>query len=99
MRPGFCLPFLLVYYVSGCNSYVANRTDNMYRYLPKPVPINHIEFKARTDRDVHIALALQRSDDYQVYEIVIGRQRNSRSSIRPCIGVSITLEFRLDRTK
>ncbi|KAJ8039556.1 C3 and PZP-like alpha-2-macroglobulin domain-containing protein 8 [Holothuria leucospilota] len=58
-------------------------TTYYYRYLEIPLVTNLIEFEAKANNDVHIALSPSQSSS-DLYEIVIGGWRNTQSVIRRC---------------
>lgn len=58
-------------------------TTYYYRYLQIPLVTNLIEFEAKANNDVHIALSPSQSSS-DLYEIVIGGWRNTQSVIRRC---------------
>ncbi|KAJ8041524.1 C3 and PZP-like alpha-2-macroglobulin domain-containing protein 8 [Holothuria leucospilota] len=58
-------------------------TSYYYRYLELPVGISHIQFEAKANNDVHIALSPSENSS-DLYEIVIGGWKNTKSVIRRC---------------
>ena len=58
-------------------------TTYYYRYLEIPTGTRRIEFEAKANNDVHIALSPSESSS-DLYEIVIGGWGNTRSVIRRC---------------
>ncbi|KAJ8018266.1 C3 and PZP-like alpha-2-macroglobulin domain-containing protein 8 [Holothuria leucospilota] len=58
-------------------------TSYYYRYLKHPVGVSHIEFEVKANNDVHIALSPSENSS-DLYEIVIGGWKNTKSFIRRC---------------
>ncbi|KAJ8017844.1 C3 and PZP-like alpha-2-macroglobulin domain-containing protein 8 [Holothuria leucospilota] len=58
-------------------------TSYYYRYLRLSIGISHIEFGAKANSDVHLALSPSENSS-ELYEIVIGGWNNTQSVIRRC---------------
>ena len=60
----------------------STNTTYLYRYLASSSPITSVDFKAKANNDVHIALSAGPQDKPALYEVVIGGWSNTKSVIR-----------------
>ncbi|XP_077978663.1 uncharacterized protein LOC144434081 [Glandiceps talaboti] len=70
--------------VQECTNLKEFSTDTtyQYRYLASSSPVTRVDFKAKANNDVHIALSDGPEDKPALYEIVIGGWGNTQSVIR-----------------